>query len=110
MPGVPICGATFETDGTQIRAFGRYANRNGYDYAQAVYDRQAQCFKVYHSIGHTNYIPLVQVSGWADDNIKWSLTPRVYGVASDYFTLRILTNGDNPKSIGFSYVAFKAYR
>ena len=109
MPGVPICGATFNEHGTELKSFGRYAKRKGNEHAQAVYDRQAQCFKVYHSIGHTNYIPMVQVSGWADDNIKWSLTPRVYGVASDYFTLRILTNGDNPRAFGFSYVAFKTY-
>jgi hypothetical protein len=107
MPGVPLCGASFNENGTQIKAFGKYVNKRGSTKAQAVYDYGMAAFKVYHSIGHTNYIPIVQVSGWVSDDINWALTPRVYNITSEYFVVRILTNGDNPKQKAISYVAYK---
>ena len=106
-PGVPLCGASFNENGTQIKAFGKYVNKRGSGRAQAVYDNGMAAFKVYHSIGHTNYIPIVQVSGWASNNINWSLTPRVYNITSEYFVVRILTNNDNPTAKAISYVAYK---
>ncbi|MDY4245346.1 MAG: hypothetical protein SOX65_02570 [Porphyromonas sp.] len=107
VPGVPLCGASFDENGTQIKAFGKYVNQRGTNRAQAVYDYGMAAFKVYHSIGNTNYLPMVQVSGWASDDINWSLTPRVYNITSEYFVVRILTNGDNPKKKAISYVAYK---
>ena len=107
MPGVPLCGATFNASGLQIKAFGKYANKQGTNAAQAVYDYGMTAFKVYHSIGHTNYIPIVQVSGWDSNDINWSLTPRVYDVSSYYFVVRILSNNDNPQRKAISYVAYK---
>ena len=108
MPGVPLCGASFNANGIQIKAFGKRAKRQGQDGAQAVYDYGMTAFKVYHSIGNTNYIPIVQVSGWDSGDMNWSLTPRVYDVKSDYFVVRILTNNDNPQKKAISYVAYKA--
>lgn len=106
-PGVPLCGASFNEAGTQIKAFGKRAKRRGQNEAQAVYDYGMNAYKVYHSIGNTNYIPMVQVSGWSSNNINWSLTPRVYEVSSNYFVVRILSNNDNPQTEAISYVAFK---
>ncbi len=107
MPGVPLCGASFNENGLQIKAFGKYANKQGTNAAQAEYDYNMTAFKVYHSIGHTNYIPIVQVSGWTSGDINWSLTPRVYDVSSYYFVVRILSNNDNPQRKAISYVAYK---
>ena len=107
MPGVPLCGASFDTNGTQIKAFGKRAYRRGTNSAQAEYDYGMTAFKVHHSIGHTNYIPIVQVSGFDSNDINWSLTPRVYDVKPDYFVVRILTNNDNPQKKAISYVAYK---
>ena len=107
MPGVPLCGASFNENGTQIKAFGKYANQRGTNRAQAVYDYSMGAFKVYHSIGNTRYIPIVQVSGWESGDVNWSLTPRVYEVKSDYFVVRVLTNHDNPVNTAISYAAFK---
>lgn len=107
MPGVPLCGASFNENGAQIKAFGKYAKRNGYNTAQAEYDYNINALKVYHSIGHTKYIPIVQVSGWNGGDVNWSLTPRVYEVKSDYFVVRILSNNDNPHNKPISYVAYK---
>lgn len=106
-PGVPLCGASFNENGMQIKAFGKYVKKRGSTRAQAEYDYGMAAFKVYHSIGHTNYIPIVQVSGWASNDINWSLTPRVYNITSEYFVVRILTNNDNPTVRAISYVAYK---
>lgn len=107
MPGVPLCGASFDENGSQIKAFGKYVKRRGYNTAQAEYDYNINALKVYHSIGHTKYIPIVQVSGWNGGDVNWSLTPRVYEVKSDYFVVRILSNNDNPHNKPISYVAYK---
>ena len=107
MPGVPLCGASFNANGSQIKAFGKRANRQGYSRAQAEYDYNMRAYKVYHSIGNTNYIPIVQVSGWVNDDINWALTPRVYDIKSDYFVVRVLSNNDNPHNKPISYVAYK---
>ena len=107
MPGVPLCGASFDEKGGQIKAFGKRAKRQGQERAQAVYDYSMNAFKVYHSIGNTRYIPIVQVSGWDSGDINWALTPRVYEIRSDYFVVRILTNHDNPVNTAISYVAHK---
>lgn len=107
MPGVPLCGASFDANGMQIKAFGRRAKRQGYSRAQAEYDYNMRAYKVYHSIGNTNYIPIVQVSGWVNDDINWALTPRVYDIKSDYFVVRVLSNNDNPHNKPISYVAYK---
>lgn len=107
MPGVPLCGASFNANGTQIKAFGKRAKKQGQNVAQAVYDYSMNAFKVYHSIGNTNYIPIVQVSGWNDGDVNWSLTPRVYNITSEYFVVRILSNNDNPHNKAISYVAYK---
>ncbi|WP_455994802.1 hypothetical protein [Porphyromonas endodontalis] len=108
VPGVPLCGASFNANGMQIKAFGKRAYRRGTNSAQAEYDYGMTAFKVYHSIGNTNYIPIVQVSGWDSGDMNWSLTPRVYDIKSDYFVVRILTNNDNPQRKAISYVAYKA--
>lgn len=109
MPGTPLCGATFNQYGTEVKAFGKYKNKRGQNRAIADYDNSQgmRCYKVYHSIGHTNYFPIVQLTGSHSNNDMWNLTPRVYGIETDCFYLRIFTNGDNPVKNGFSYVAFK---
>lgn len=107
MPGVPLCGASFNENGGQEKAFGKYANKRGMSRALAEYDYGMAAFKVYHSIGNTNYIPIVQVSGWNSGDINWSLTPRVYNITSEYFVVRILSNNDNPQRKAISYVAYK---
>lgn len=109
MPGTPLCGATFNQYGTEVKSFGKYKNKRGTASASANYDNAQgmRCYKVYHSIGHTNYFPIVQLTGANNNNDMWNLTPRVYDIEADYFYLRIFTNNDNPTQNGFSYVAFK---
>ena len=107
MPGVPLCGASFDANGGQIKAFGKYVNQQGTSRAQAVYYDSGRFFRVYHSIGHTNYLPTVQVIGDNGNDINWNLTARIYAVNANDFAVRIITNGDNPIRHAFSFVAFK---
>lgn len=106
-PGVPLCGASFDASGSQVKAFGKYANKQGSNRAQAVYYDSGRFFRVYHSIGHTNYLPTVQVIGDNGNDINWSLAARIYAVNANDFAVRIITNGDNPIRHAFSFVAFK---
>ncbi len=107
VPGVPLCGASFDASGSQINAFGKYANKQGSNRAQAVYYDSERFFRVYHSIGHTSYIPTVQVIGDTGGDINWNLTARIYAVNANDFVVRIITNNDNPIRHAFSFVAFK---
>lgn len=102
-----LCGASFTENGSQIKAFGKRAKRRGYNQAQAVYYDSGRFFRVYHSIGHTNYLPTVQVIDSTDNDINWNLTARIYAVNANDFAVRIITNGDNPIRHAFSFVAFK---
>ncbi len=107
VPGVPLCGASFDANGTQIKAFGKYVNRQGQARAQAVYYDSERFFRVFHSIGHTNYMPTVQVIGDTGGDINWNLVARIYAVSANDFIVRIITNNDNPIRHAFSFVAFK---
>ena len=89
VPGVPLCGASFNENGVQEKAFGKYVNRQGMNVAQAVYYPSGDFYRVYHSIGNTNYIPMLQI---VDDNgtdINWSLTARIYAVNANDLAVRV---------------------
>ena len=107
VPGVPLCGASFDERGSQVKAFGKYANRQGQTRAQAVYYPSGDFYRVYHSIGNTNYIPTLQIVGDRGNDINWNLSARIYAVNPNDFAVRILTNNDNPTKHAFSFVAFK---
>ena len=107
MPGVPLCGASFNDGGTQMKAFGERAKRQGYGRAQAVYYSSGNFYRVFHSIGSTNYIPTLQIVDDNGNDINWNLSARIYAVNANDFAVRILTNGDRPIKHAFSFVAFK---
>lgn len=107
MPGVPLCGATFNENGYQIKAFGKYAKRQGQNVAQAVYYSSGNFYRVFHSIGHTRYMPTLQIVDDNGNDINWNLSARIYAVNANDFAVRILTNGDRPIKHAFSFVAFK---
>lgn len=108
MPGVPLCGTTFNSSGGHVKSFGRYKNRGGSDLPSAYYNYGDGTYTIYHSIPHSKYIPLVTPFGTSGDNRNWNLSVRVYDVSAYSFTIRLLTNNDNPARNGFSYIAFQA--
>ena len=107
VPGVPLCGASFNENGYQLKSFGERAKRQGQSVAQAVYYSSGNFYRVFHSIGSTNYIPTIQVVGDNGNDINWNLSARIYAVNANDFAVRILTNGDRPIKHAFSFVAFK---
>lgn len=108
MPGVPLCGATFDEGGGQINSFGAKAKQQGYTYAQAYRAYNADFYRVYHSIGHKNYIPVLQVYGLSNNNHTQCLTTRIDAIEANSFAVRIVTTGNVSIKHSFSYVAFKA--
>ncbi len=107
VPGVPLCGATFDEGGGQINSFGAKAKQQGYSYAQAYRAYNADFYRVYHSIGHTNYIPVLQVYGLSNGNYTQCLTTRIDAIEANSFAVRIVTTGNVSIKHSFSYVAFK---
>ena len=65
MPGVLAAGIA-KTTGTVQNAYGAKVNRQGYDYAACERQRD-NSYKVYHSIGHSNYSVQVTVFGDSRD-------------------------------------------
>ncbi|MDN4754223.1 hypothetical protein QYZ87_06745 [Porphyromonadaceae bacterium W3.11] len=106
--GAVLAGATFDKNGRELKSFGKYKNRKGQSSAYTVYSYNSKLYTVYHSIPHSRYVPIVQVSGETGGNGGWSLTPRVYSVSAYSFTVGIITNGDNKTRNGLSYVAYQA--
>jgi hypothetical protein len=107
MPGVPLCGATFDEGGGQINSFGAKAKQQGYTYAQAYRAYNADFYRVYHSIGHKRYIPVLQVYGLSNNNHTQCLTTRIDAIEANSFAVRIVTTGNVSIKHSFSYVAFK---
>lgn len=107
MPGVPLCGATFDEGGGQINSFGAKAKQQGYTHAQAYRAYNADFYRVYHSIGHKRYIPVLQVYGLSNNNHTQCLTTRIDAIEANSFAVRIVTTGNVSIKHSFSYVAFK---
>lgn len=107
IPGVPLCGATFDESGSSINSFGARAKQRGGSVAQAYRAYNADFYRVYHSIGHKRYIPVLQVYGLSNGNYTQCLTTRIDAIESDSFAVRIVTTGNVSIKHSFSYVAFK---
>ena len=107
MPGVPLCGATFNESGGCINSFGERAKQQGGSVVQAYRAYNADFYRVYHSIGHTNYIPVLQVYGLYNNNHTQCLTTRIDAIDANSFAVRIVTTGNVSVKHSFSYVAFK---
>ena len=107
IPGVPLCGATFDESGSSINSFGARAKQRGGSVAQAYRAYNADFYRVYHSIGHKRYIPVLQVYGLSNGNYTQCLTTRIDAIESDSFAVRIVTSGNVSIKHSFSYVAFK---
>lgn len=107
MPGVPLCGATFDEFGSCINSFGARAKQNGGSIVQAYRAYNADFYRVSHSIGHKNYIPVLQVYGLSNGNYTQCLTTRIDAIEADSFAVRIVTTGNVSVKHSFSYVAFK---
>ncbi len=107
VPGVPLCGATFDEKGSSINSFGARAKQQGSNSPLAYRAYNADFYRVYHSIGHKNYIPVLQVYGLSNGNYTQCLTTRIDAIEANSFAVRIVTTGNVSIKHSFSYVAFK---
>ena len=101
--GAVLCGGRVNGKGYFDSSFGKYKNKRGEPRPSAVYDKNNNIFKVYHSIGHQNYTPIVTSAAGA-----WGDVPQVVGVWSYSFDIKFI-NSNNQASYGwpFTFVCYK---
>ena len=101
--GAVLCGGRVRGDGYFDSSFGKYKNRQGMPRPSAEYDKTNNIFKVYHSIGHQNYTPIVTSAAGA-----WGDVPQIVGVWSYSFDIKFI-NSNNQASYGwpFTFVCYK---
>ena len=85
--GAVLCGGRVRGDGYFDSSFGKYKNRQGMPRPSAEYDKSNNIFKVYHSIGHQNYTPIVTSAAGA-----WGDVPQVVGVWSYSFDIKFISS------------------
>ena len=101
--GAVLCGGRVSEKGYFDSSFGKYKNMRGGSYSRAEYDKTNHIFKVYHSIGHQNYTPIVTSAAGA-----WGDVPQIVGVWSYSFDIKFI-NSNNQASYGwaFTFVCYK---
>ena len=104
-PGCVLAGGEVDSSGSVVKSFGKYKKKRGWDRPITDFDYNTKLYTIYHSIGNTNYIPIVtsRSSAWAD-------LPRVMSVDSNSFTIKFI-NQENTASNWrqmFIYTCYKA--
>ena len=104
-PGCVLAGGEVDSSGSVVKSFGKYKKRRGGDSPYTTFDYDTKLYTIYHSIGNTNYIPVVtsRSSAWAD-------VPRVMSIDSNSFTIKFINqeNTDSNWRQMFIYVCYKA--
>lgn len=101
-PGCVLAGGRVE-NGYVRASFGKYKNRRGDIQPIAKFDNSDKIYGVFHSIGNTNYTPIVTSCAG-----QWGDVPQVIGVYEYRFDVRFI-NYNNEFSVGwnFNYVCYK---
>ncbi len=101
-PGCVLAGGRVE-NGYVKASFGKYKNQRGGGEPKAIFDNSDKIYGVFHSIGNTNYTPIVTSCAGA-----WGDVPQVIGVYANRFDVRFI-NYNNEPSVGwnFNYVCYK---
>lgn len=101
-PGCVLAGGRVE-NGYVNASFGKYKNQRGYGSPKARFDNDDKIYCVFHSIGNTNYTPIVTSCAGAFGDV-----PQVIGVYEYRFDVRFI-NYNNEPSVGwnFNYVCYK---
>lgn len=101
-PGCVLAGGRVEN--TYVRAsFGKYKNKRGEGIPRAVFNNSTKVYTIYHSIGNTNYTPIVTSCAGA-----WADVPQVVDVSAYSFGIKFINHNNEP-SLGwnFNYVSYK---
>ena len=104
-PGCVLAGGEVNEYGQVIKSFGKYKKKVGEEVPRTSFDYNTPHYTIYHSIGNTNYIPIVtsRSSAWAD-------LPRVMSVDRNSFTIAFIneTNKVSDWRQPFIYTCYKA--
>lgn len=101
-PGCVLAGGRVN-NGYVNASFGKYKNQRGENRPNAVFNNSTKIYTVYHSIGNTNYTPIVTSCAGA-----WGDVPQVVDVSAYSFGIKYI-NYNNEPSVGwnFNYVCYK---
>ena len=101
-PGCVLAGGRVE-DGYVRASFGKYKNQRGGGRIKAEFNNSTKIYTVYHSIGNTNYTPIVTSCAG-----QWGDVPQVVDVSAYSFGIKFI-NYNNETSVGwnFNYVCYK---
>lgn len=101
-PGCVLAGGRVN-NGYVNASFGKYKNERGTSIPNAVFNNSTKIYTVYHSIGNTNYTPIVTSCAGA-----WGDVPQVVDVSAYSFGIKYI-NYNNEPSVGwnFNYVCYK---
>lgn len=103
MPGGVLCGGAVK-GGSVKNSFGKYKNKYNSNEPYAKFNRTARIYTVHHSIGHTNYVPMITMTQGV-----WNDLPHVVSVDRYSFDVKFI-NGENVASEwawDFNYVCYK---
>ena len=101
--GAVLCGGSMDWSGRALKSFGKYKNARGGNYPYAQYNDSKKVFVVYHSIGHTNYVPMLTATAGA-----WADLPHVVGVNAYSFEIAFINSSNERNQWSFNYTCFKA--
>ena len=101
MPGVPLCGAMVTKSGSIVKSFGRYKNKRGEGYPRVSYSYSTRTYTVYHSIPHSNYIPMLTVG-----NCHYSDQANYRNISAYSFDVNITNYQMAYQQQDFSYICF----
>ena len=101
-PGCVLAGGRVE-NGYMSASFGKYKNQRGGGGPRAEFNNSTKVYTVYHSIGNTNYTPIVTSCAG-----QWGDVPQVTDVSAYSFGVKFI-NYNNETSVGwnFNYVCYK---
>ena len=101
-PGCVLAGGRVN-NGYVNASFGKYKNERGTSRPKAEFNNSTNVYTVYHSIGNTNYTPIVTSCAG-----QWGDVPQVVDVSAYSFGIKYI-NYNNEPSVGwnFNYVCYK---
>lgn len=104
-PGCVLAGGDVNESGSVVKSFGKYKNKMYENMPRTNFNVNTHYYTIYHSIGNTNYIPIV-----TNRSPAWADVPRVMSTNSYSFTIAFF-NQENKVSEWrqpFTYVCYKA--
>lgn len=102
-PGCVLAGGSVDWQGKVLRSFGKYKNKIGSPTPSAYYNSSRKVFVVNHSIGNTNYVPMITATAGS-----WADLPQVVAVNSYSFEVAFINYNNERNQWSFNYTCFKA--